>query len=687
MKRVISILFFSCIVKSGFAQLNFDPDKLKQLLDKTTNDTLRLTYTDSLIFNYSEINQDSALLYADQEIKLAQKLDLKLNVAMAMHNKAYALINLGNFPMALQVLLSAIKIANDEHSDKSYSARSFPSLIGVYANQSTAQNVRKQVLSWLMFDMGILYENVNNPDKAMHYYRQTLQLANETGNKDILGLANMNLGRIYLFIDKKDSALYFEKAAYTLADQWKVKSFKGSLLLNVGRVYLALDDKQKAVPFLYGAIVTSLEQNYYRGAIAASLLLANMHLKENKLDSAFYYVAKAHQLATEVNAPDLLLRTDIVLADYYKQAYNADSIVKYQGQIIKIRDSLFNSKQARQFQDIDSYETQHQQELATAKKDYRYKLQKYLLIGGLAAFAIFIAFLWRNILNRKRSYHLLELQKQETDFQKSKVESALEELKTTQSQLIQAEKMASLGELTAGIAHEIQNPLNFINNFSEVNTELIDEMKEELRSGKTDGAIGVAEDIKQNNEKITYHGKRADSIVKGMLQHSRDSSGQKEATNINALADECLRLSFHGMRAKDKSFNAKTETNFDDTLPMLNIVSQDIGRVLLNLLTNAFYAVTQKKKLLRDAYAPVVSVTTKRVGDHVEIRIRDNGNGIPPKVLDKIYQPFFTTKPTGEGTGLGLSMSYDIIKKGHLGELKVKTKEGEYAEFIIILPL
>ncbi len=267
-----------------------------------------------------------------------------------------------------------------------------------------------------------------------------------------------------------------------------------------------------------------------------------------------------------------------------------------------------------------------------------------------------------------------------------KLNLTVDSLKKAQAQLVQSEKMASLGELTAGIAHEIQNPLNFVNNFSEVNTELVDEMKDELRSGKIDGAIAIAEDIRQNNEKITFHGKRADSIVKSMLQHSRNSSGQKELTDINTLVDECLRLSYHGMRAKDKSFNAKTESDFDPSLPPINIAAQDIGRVVLNLLTNAFYSVMQKQKKNVQGYEAVVSVSTEKINDKIAIKVKDNGSGVSQKALDKIFLPFFTTKPTGEGTGLGLSMSYDIITKGHGGELKVETKEGEYAEFIILLP-
>jgi signal transduction histidine kinase len=270
--------------------------------------------------------------------------------------------------------------------------------------------------------------------------------------------------------------------------------------------------------------------------------------------------------------------------------------------------------------------------------------------------------------------------------QAKEIEKAYTELKATQSQLIQSEKMASLGELTAGIAHEIQNPLNFVNNFSEVNSELIAEMKEELSKGNLDEAKTIADNIDENEKKIIFHGKRADGIVKGMLQHSRSSSGVKESTDINALADEYLRLAYHGLRAKDKSFNASMKTEFDPTLGTIAVVPQDMGRVILNLITNAFYAVTDRKKKGEEGFEPTVTVSTKKINDKVEIRVKDNGNGIPQKVLDKIFQPFFTTKPTGEGTGLGLSMSYDIITKSHQGEIRVETKENEGATFVITLP-
>ena len=277
-------------------------------------------------------------------------------------------------------------------------------------------------------------------------------------------------------------------------------------------------------------------------------------------------------------------------------------------------------------------------------------------------------------------------QKEEIEAQRDHLEAAVKELKVTQTQLIQSEKLASLGELTAGIAHEIQNPLNFINNFSEVNTELIDEMNEEIEKGNLDEVKEIAANIKENQQKINHHGKRADGIVKNMLQHSRNNSGEKQLTDINTLADEYFRLSYHGLRAKDKSFNAEMATNFDENLPRLNIISQDIGRVLLNLFNNAFYAVQQRKKAEGGDYRPLVTVSTALNGDMVEIKVGDNGTGIPDAVKDKILQPFFTTKPTGEGTGLGLSLSHDIVYKGHNGSIAIETKEGEYTIFTVSLP-
>jgi signal transduction histidine kinase len=289
-----------------------------------------------------------------------------------------------------------------------------------------------------------------------------------------------------------------------------------------------------------------------------------------------------------------------------------------------------------------------------------------------------------------------EAQAREAMMAKARIEKTLVDLKQAQAQLIQSEKMASLGELTVGIAHEIQNPLNFVNNFSDVNAELLEELKAERLKPKAERdeqlEDAILKDIKENEQKINHHGKRADAIVKGMLQHSRKSTGQKEPTDINVLADEYLRLSYHGVRAKDKTFNATMTTDFDENIGKINVISQDIGRVILNLFNNAFYAVSEKQKAKgltqndeSEKYEPSISVITKKLDGHISIYIKDNGIGIPKDIAGKIFQPFFTTNPAGQGTGLGLSLSYDIIK-AHGGELKVESKEGGFTEFIIQLP-
>ncbi len=345
-------------------------------------------------------------------------------------------------------------------------------------------------------------------------------------------------------------------------------------------------------------------------------------------------------------------------------------------------------------------------------KDFYQQFDDFFEAGKFFAF-VWVFILWLN--NRKQEKALeaerLKLEKQEElgriteeqrsqlevlvtertaelRLQKEELEKALDHLKATQNQLIHAEKMASLGELTAGIAHEIQNPLNFVNNFSEVSVELVEELKEESQKPEQDTELihELLTDIQQNLQKIQHHGKRADSIVKGMLQHSRTSSGQKENVDLNAMADEYLRLAYHGLRAKDKAFNAKMVPELDPTLGKVNVLPQDLGRVLLNMLTNAFYAVSEKKRQQPQGYDPTVWIVTQSRPGQVVIRIRDNGTGMPESVKQKIFQPFFTTKPTGQGTGLGLSLSYDIITKGHGGTLEVVTQEGAFTEFIIRLP-
>jgi signal transduction histidine kinase len=345
---------------------------------------------------------------------------------------------------------------------------------------------------------------------------------------------------------------------------------------------------------------------------------------------------------------------------------------------MKAREDLSSEDKVKQFQNLNFDERIRAQQVEEEKKQLQIKIRTYALLAGIVVFMLIAFILLRNIQTRKKANLVLQDQKNE-------LQRAMTELKSAQALLIQSEKMASLGELTAGIAHEIQNPLNFVNNFSELNKELLLELKDEVRKGNMGEVLNIASDVIDNQEKINQHGKRADSIVKGMLQHSQSGSGQKETTDINALADEYLKLAYHGLRAKDNSFNATLVTNFDTSIGKINIIQQDISRVILNLLNNAFYAVNEKSKKNPEGYLPVVQVSTKKTGDTVEIKVEDNGTGMADKVKEKIFQPFFTTKPTGQGTGLGLSLSYDIIK-AHGGEINMKTREGEGTSFIIQLP-
>ncbi len=429
----------------------------------------------------------------------------------------------------------------------------------------------------------------------------------------------------------------------------------------------------------------------FMGELTPDYYYAAIKLKQNNPREAIRFLLEELKELRQGNHRLDLIRNLKLLAAAYSAAGMDNEGLKALQELVTIKEKLEQEEASAKSISFDIEKKMQDNDLKIAvlkAQDKSNKKATYYLFGLTALLGLFAITLGISFFNKKKSNKRLTEKNAETT-------AALEKLRQTQSQLIQSEKMASLGELTAGIAHEIQNPLNFVNNFSEVSTELVDEMNTELDKGNTVDAKLIAQDLKQNLEKINHHGKRAGDIVKGMLQHSSSGSGKKEPTDINKLADEYLRLAYHGLRAKDKTFNATMKTDFDESIGNINIIPQDMGRVILNLITNAFYVVDEKKKQaatglptferLATLYEPTVSVSTKKVGDNVEIKVADNGNGIPQKILDKIFQPFFTTKPTGQGTGLGLSLSYDIIK-AHGGELKVETKEGEGSEFIIQLP-
>ena len=508
-----------------------------------------------------------------------------------------------------------------------------------------------------------------------HVYALTnLPLALKLKNNRELTLCYNFLASDYAVMNKPDSGILYGLRALNYAKKESNNILLAAVYGTLGENYIVKKEFDSSIVVSKVGIPISTDAS---NTVTLYVNLAQSYLGKQQFDSAMHYAGVIITLARQNNFNNQLQFGYECLSECYEHKGNTDSAFKYFRLAVQTKDELFSAQKENELKAISLREQAQKQKAEQEKAAYKNRIRMYILLLGMIVVMIIAFILFRANRQKQRA--------------KLKIEQAYNNLRSTQQQLIQSEKMASLGELTAGIAHEIQNPLNFVNNFSEVNKELLTELNEEIEKGNYSGAKSIAQDAINNQEKINHHGKRADAIVKGMLQHSRSSSGAKEPTDINALADEYLRLSYHGLRAKDKSFNATMKTDFDESIGKINVVPQEIGRVILNLINNAFYAVDEKKKIAGDGYEPVVIVSTKAVkplptggGLGALISVKDNGNGIPQKVLDKIFQPFFTTKPTGQGTGLGLSLSYDIIK-AHGGELKVKTEEGKGSEFIINL--
>ena len=535
-----------------------------------------------------------------------------------------------------------------------------------------------------------LYQSMKQYKKSIAYCLEVIRLGPKNQNSYVD--AHVMMADNYTILRQSDSARYYADQAYQVAaDIYQGPSnVLGGVLNDLGADYSALGEDSLAADFLRRSFDWYKRYNDPHNYSETTLELAKYFKKKNLSDSSLYYARLAFEAAKKNGFLDYLSESCGIISAYYSVRHKIDSAFHYQQIGYEVYKTLDSTENIQQAQTVSFAEEQKEQDIAFAKEiadaQYRSNLRIYALITVLLVAMIIGLIVFRNSRQRQKAFELLKKQKLEIDQQKSKLETSLADLKSAQSQLIQSEKMASLGELTAGIAHEIQNPLNFVNNFSEVNKELLVELKEEMEKGNMDGALAIADDAISNEEKINHHGKRADAIVKGMLEHSRSGSGQKEPVNINLIADESMRLSYHGLRAKNKSFNVILKEDFDEQLDPIPLVRQDMLRVLVNLFNNAFYAVNEKSKRQLKGYEPTVSVSTKKTGDQAVLTIHDNGNGIPQPLLDKIFQPFFTTKPAGQGTGLGLSLSYDIIK-AHGGKIQVKSSENEGSEFVLELPL
>jgi two-component system, NtrC family, sensor kinase len=608
---------------------------------------------------------EAALACYETAYALARHTGYAAGECRTLNNLASVQLNRGNYPLALEKFYAALRIA-EAIDDKV--------LVGTVLN-----------------NIANLFYYQNELDKAENFYQRALDLAGETGDSLGMAFGYNNLGELYLLQKDYGKAMEHLKSANAMGNQIQHAEIQLASAVSLAVIHSTTEKADEAERLFAEVIRFSREYGDALYEARALLGLAVLRHNSGRADEAAELAEGCLAIALEIGQKQLARDVHELLAGIYASSGNWQRAFENHRFFKGYADSLNNLENERAL-------ALQQADYAYASRELQYQRKalqmRWIIFSVCAGFiSLFVIAIIVN-RNRKRldmAYRTLLEKNGEIEYQKSQVEHTLDQLKAAQSQLIHAEKMASLGELTAGIAHEIQNPLNFVNNFAEINVELTEELAE--AAVKCD--LEVLPDIVENQRRILHHGRRADAIVKAMLQHSRTGSGVKEPTDLNVLADEYLRLSYHGVRARDPKFYAEIETRFHPALPKVPAVAQDIGRVLLNLYNNAFYACAERLKRVEDGknlyddagtYIPTVRVQTRANGDHAEISVSDNGCGIPGDILNKIFQPFFTTKPTGEGTGLGLSLSYDIIVIGHGGKLDVKTIPGEMSEFVVSLP-
>jgi two-component system NtrC family sensor kinase len=654
---------------------------------------------------------EEAIIYLEESLGLFESLNQSTGKALASTYIGIVQRNLGNYKTSLEFLYQGLELVKE------------------------TDNISGNSSVW--YHIGATYKYMGNFEKALECFLQSLSVAQEEKKKSknesqsfLSGepYSLINIGSIYFEFGDYENALRYFKESMVIRKNEGDKWGEAGCLDNIGYTHFKLGDYDLAVYFCMNSLEMSQSVGDKKGQANSLFHLAEIHYSKNNIPEALSFANQSLSIRKDINdkkgqAEVYLCLSQIINSedksenpeeqlDLLNKALVLGEDTKALDLLYKIHNAFYKSfKERKQYADaLNHLELFNNIEKEIHSNTVNQKIQSLEFNNRMEMSKK------ENEIYRLKNIELASLneetnrQKKEIEIQKTSLEKTLSELRSAQAQLVQREKMASMGELTAGIAHEIQNPLNFVNNFSEINTELIEDLKVE-RSKLKDIAISDQENelfknITDNLEKTLHHGKRADAIVKGMLQHSRTSSGLKELTDINSLADEYLRLSYHGFRAKDKSFNATVKTDFDPSIGNINVIPQDIGRVLLNLINNAFYVVAEtqrsketaaaeKKNTNPDKYEPTVSISTKRVDSplgagggrgKIVISVKDNGTGIPSTIKDKIFQPFFTTKPTGQGTGLGLSLSYDIVKV-HGGELMVETNEGEGSEFIISIPI
>ncbi|WP_324673827.1 ATP-binding protein [Hymenobacter sp. GOD-10R] len=550
----------------------------------------------------------------------------------------------------------------------------------------------------LQATLGSIYLNLEDYKAALPILQAALKNGEQAGDKQVMMVMQNALGTLYTKQKNWAPALHYFERAQQLAIGEHDDVNRTIDEINMADVYRLQGNYQQARFHGLRAYARAVAGKDNYSLPFAELLLAQVYQAVHQPDSAIALASKSLERARQTRSKENMRDVSLVLAQAYAERREFAPAYRYQGQYLAYNDTLAGEQTQRQTTALRyGYELDKKQaQIALLTKtrqlqdqqSVRQRQQLYGLLAGLGSVVLVAGLLWRNVLLKQRANRRLNEKNEQIAGQRDALDRTLVELKGAQAQLIQKEKMASLGELTAGIAHEIQNPLNFVNNFAEVSAELLAELEEAQQQPERDIELeqDLYTDIRENLHKINHHGRRADAIVRGMLAHSNHGSGAKQPTKLNVLTDEYLRLAYQGVRSKDKSFVCDLQTDFAEKLDKVSVVPQDIGRVLVNLFSNAFYATQQRSQQEGTTYKPQVSVQTRQDADHIEIRVRDNGTGIPEPVRQKIFQPFFTTKPTGQGTGLGLSLSYDIVTQGHGGQLLVESELGRYTEFVVQLP-
>lgn len=644
MKKALQFIFLFLLQLNVAAQSQYSDSLRKELENYTKKDSLLVLKIAHYASSLRQLNPAKAIELYENAIITARELDWLKPIPFFYLAKADIHAKAEKYDAAISNYLAALKVSEGNHD--------------------------MQPVFEIHFYLSEAYRMMADFEQSALHAQMALETAINARNNEKILSAQFILAGAYANRNMWDSASTLLETTMKMAIEQK-NEYMQEQVNSVRADHLIETKKFKEALSLYNAnLQFQYRTNNVNGIAWVYSVLAMIYAELNNKDSAYAHADSALAVSIRFN-----------LKKELKDAYDAQFFCRNKFGDYKIAlkyrllyDSIYlanfnldaGKKAERARMEMLQERKDAEAQVEKLKREAQLKNTRNFLLGILGLFVVIAGFLYWNNRQKQKANNIIE--------------KAYQQLKSTQAQLIQSEKMASLGELTAGIAHEIQNPLNFVNNFSEVSNELLDEMMEEVVKGNYEDVKAIVNDLKQNLQKINHHGKRAEGIVKGMLQHSRTSSGTKELTDLNVLADEYLRLAYHGLRAKDKNFNADFKMDLDSSLPKVEVIPQDIGRVLLNLINNAFQACTNHSTL-----NPLVIVTTKKLSERIQISVKDNGPGIPSSILDKIFQPFFTTKPTGQGTGLGLSLSYDIVK-AHGGELKVDTKEGVGSTFIMELP-